>query len=246
MRFDGQVVFVTGGARGIGNAIVRRFADEGAVVLFTYKSNESAALRLEAELLAQGKRAKAVALDVCSHVQTLAAIDAAAREFGPIDVLINNAGVTEDGFLMFMEEPSWDKVIDTNLKGAYNCCKAVLPSMISKRRGVIINISSISALAGALGQTNYCASKAGLIGLTRALSREVAGKNIRVNAIAPGYIVTDMLEKVPERVRQQFVEKISCGRLGETDEVAKVVIFLASSDASYIYGQTIIVDGGII
>lgn len=179
-------------------------------------------------------------------MNTLAVIEEAVQEFGKIDVLVNNAGVTEDAFLMLMEESSWDKVINTNLKGAYNCCKAVLPSMISKRHGVIVNISSVSALAGASSQTNYSASKAGLIGLTRSLSREVSGKNIRVNAIAPGYIVTDMLGKVPDRVRRHFVDKIACGRLGEADEIAKVALFLASDDASYIYGQTIIVDGGMI
>ncbi|MCM3746411.1 3-oxoacyl-[acyl-carrier-protein] reductase [Paenibacillus pasadenensis] len=246
MRFDGQLVFVTGGARGIGQAIVKRFADEGASVIFTYRSSESAALQLEADLTAQGKQAKAVALDVSSHDAALAVVEAAVQERGPINVLVNNAGVTEDGFLMLMEESSWDNVIDTNLKGAYNCCKAVLPAMIGKRSGVIVNIASVIGMAGAASQTNYSASKAGLIGLTRALSKEVGGKGIRVNAIAPGYIATDMLEKVPERIRRQFIEKISCGRFGEADEVAKVALFLASSEASYIYGQTIVVDGGMI
>jgi 3-oxoacyl-[acyl-carrier protein] reductase len=246
MRFDGQVVFITGGSSGIGHAIVQRFAAEGATVLFTYKSSETAAIQLEAGIRSAGRKAKAIALDVSSHQDTMDVVEQAVQEFGPIEVLINNAGVTEDGFLMLMEENSWDKVIDTNLKGAYNCCKAVLPSMIGSRRGVIINISSVSALAGVKSQTNYSASKAGLIGLTRALSKEVAGKRIRVNAVAPGYIATDMLAKVPERIRQQFIQHIACGRLGEADEVAKAVLFLASEDASYIYGQTIVVDGGMI
>ncbi|ANY69442.1 3-oxoacyl-[acyl-carrier-protein] reductase [Paenibacillus sp. BIHB 4019] len=246
LKFADKVVFITGGARGIGYAIVQAFASEGATVLFTYKSSEDEAAELEASLQENGGKAKAFALDVSDHLNTLAVIEEAVQQFGKIDVLVNNAGVTEDGFLMLMEESSWDKVINTNLKGAYNCCKAVLPSMISKRRGAIVNISSVSALAGASSQTNYSASKAGLIGLTRSLSREVSGKNIRVNAIAPGYIVTDMLGKVPDRVRRHFVDKIACGRLGEADEIAKVALFLASDDASYIYGQTIIVDGGMV
>lgn len=246
MGNDGNVVFITGGTRGIGRAIVQGFVNKGSSVLFTYRNGAAEAVELESELREQGFTAKAFELDVTDHAWTISVIEKAVEEFGAIDVLVNNAGITEDSFLMMMQESSWDNVIDTNLKGAFNCCKAVLPYMIARKSGAIINISSVSGLYGISGQTNYSASKAGLIGFTRALSREVAGKNIRVNAVAPGYINTEMVRKVPERVRRHFVDKISCGRFGEADEVAKVVAFLVSSDANYIYGQTIIVDGGMI
>ena len=246
MKFENKIVLVTGGARGIGRAIVQAFAREGALVLFTYKDSEAGALQLEAELREAGGSCQSFALDVADHSAVQTVIEEAIGNYERIDILINNAGVTEDGFLMLMDEGAWDKVMDTNLKGAFNCCKAVIPSMLGNRRGAIVNISSISALTGVSSQTNYSASKAGLLGFTRSLSKEMAGKNIRVNAVAPGYIATDMLAKVPSRVRGQFMERIACGRVGSVDEVADVVLFLASEQASYIHGQTIVVDGGIL
>jgi len=246
VRFNEKRVFVTGGYRGIGAEIVRAFASEGAKVFFTYKSNQAEGVRFEQQLNKQGLFVKAYEMDVTDASQVTQVIEMVVEQFGPIDILINNAGITRDGFLLLMPEASWDEVIDTNLKGTYHCCKATLTSMISARSGVIINVSSVAGLVGVSSQTNYSASKAGLIGFTRSLSREVAKKNIRVNAVAPGYIATDMVEKVPERVRKGFVDKIANGRLGEPSEVAKVVTFLASDDASYIYGQTIVVDGGMI
>lgn len=246
MKFKDKVVFVTGGAKGIGRAVVLAFVAQGATVLFTYKSSEADAIELEYDLREKGMSVKTYKLDVSEHDNVLSVIEEAVREFGTIDILINNAGITDDGFLMLMDESSWDKVIDTNLKGAFNCSKAVLPIMINNKSGVIINISSVSAMTGASGQTNYSASKAGLIGLTRALSREVASKNIRVNAVAPGYIATEMLDKVPHHIRRHFIDKISCGRLGEVGEVAGVIVFLASCDASFIHGQTLVIDGGMI
>ncbi|EPY14031.1 3-oxoacyl-[acyl-carrier-protein] reductase [Paenibacillus alvei] len=245
MRFDGKVILITGGSRGIGAELVREFAEEGATVLFTYKNSHQKAEQLEQMLRSCGYIVKAFELDVSEGIQVNSMFEEAAQEFGTIDILINNAGITKDTFLMIMDEGAWDSVIDTNLKGAYNCCKAVLPIMIDARSGVIINVSSVSAISGIPGQTNYSASKAGLIGFTRSLSSEVASKNIRVNAIAPGCIITDMMDQVSDRIVRSYMNKIHCGRLGEAKEVAKVVKFLASDDASYIYGQTIVVDGGM-
>ncbi|WP_438431711.1 3-oxoacyl-[acyl-carrier-protein] reductase [Gorillibacterium sp. sgz500922] len=246
MRFEGKVVCVTGGARGIGKAIVTLFAKEGATVVFTYHDSKDTALQLEAELCRAGMRAQACHMDVTDTPNVKIVIDSVTDTYGRLDVLVNNAGVTQDGFLMFMGEDSWDHVVDTNLKGAYANSKAVLPVMLGQKAGVIINVSSIAGFMGTAGQTNYCASKAGLIGFTKALSKEVAAKNIRVNAVAPGYIQTEMLNKVPEPIRNKFKAIIPCSRIGQPEEVARVILFLASEDASYIHGQTIIVDGGIV
>jgi len=246
MRFDNKIVFVTGGSKGIGSAIVKSFAREGADVVFSYKSRKEESLKLEEELIANGLRAEACEMDVTDIESVNNTVNHICEKYGRIDILINNAGITEDCFLMIMSEKSWDKVIDTNLKGVFNSSKAVLPTMISSKKGVIINIASVAGLIGVTGQTNYCASKAGVIGLTRALAMEVAKKNIRVNAVAPGYIDTDMLEKVPKHISDNFKGSIPCKRIGRVDEVANVVLFLASEDASYIYGQTIVIDGGLI
>lgn len=246
MRFQDKVVFVTGGSKGIGSAIVKCFVSEGAVTVFTYKSRKEEALRLEEELAGGGARVEACAMDVTDAEAVNSVIEHVVEKYGRIDILVNNAGIVKDCFLMLMSEKVWDEVIDTNLKGVYNNCKAILPFMIKQKQGVIVNISSVSGLIGVTGQTNYCASKAGVIGLTRALAMEVANKNIRVNAVAPGYIDTEMLEKIPRHIVENFKAKIPCKRAGNTDEIAKVVMFLASEDASYIFGQTIVVDGGLL
>ncbi|SCX88225.1 3-oxoacyl-[acyl-carrier-protein] reductase [Paenibacillus polysaccharolyticus] len=246
MDFQNKIVLITGGSRGIGNEITRQFAFKGAVVIFTYSRSKDEATKLEAELCEKGCVCESILLDVTNHNKCMEAIEYITKKYKKIDVLINNAGVTDDSFLMFMDEMSWDSVINTNLKGTYNCSKAVIPSMLSEKEGVIINISSVSGQVGGSGQTNYSASKAGVIGFTKALSRELARKKIRVNSVAPGYIATDMLNKVPEKIKHGFKDKISVGRFGEAAEVAKVVLFLASDDASYIHGQVINVDGGIV
>ena len=246
MRFENKVVFVTGGSRGIGSAIVRAFANEGAIVAFTYKNGKEEALKLEEELTGSGCKTEACAMDVTDFENVNNCIESITEKYGRIDVLINNAGIIEDCFLMFMSENAWDNVVDTNLKGVYNNCKSVIPSMIKERHGIIVNISSVAGLKGVMGQTNYCASKAGIIGFTRALATELAGKNIRVNAIAPGYIETDMLARTPKQIRENIKGIIPCKRTGKAEEVARVVMFLASEDASYIFGQTLVVDGGLL
>ncbi|PEF55813.1 beta-ketoacyl-ACP reductase [Bacillus cereus] len=245
MSFLNKVVLVTGGAKGIGKEIVKHFAMRGAYVLFTYNNSEVDAINFETELRSQGLRIRRLRLDVTHHDSATQTIGNVVEEAGTIDILVNNAGTTVDNLLMFMDENSWDKVIDTNLKGTFTCSKAVIPFMISQKSGVIINISSVAGHMGVSGQTNYCASKSGINGFTKALSKELASKNIRVNSVAPGYISTEMLNKVPDKIRRHFKEKIACGRIGTAEEVAKVVLFLATDDASYIHGQTITVDGGI-
>lgn len=244
--FQNKIVLITGGSGGIGSAVVKRFATNGATVLFTYKSNEENAVMLEKELTEKNFVVSSIKMDITNSVQVRTIVQELYKKYGKIDVLVNNAGITEDGFLMLMDESSWNNVIDTNLKGSFLCCKEVLSCMISKKQGVIINIASVAGLMGVTAQTNYCASKFGVIGLTRALAKEVASKNIRVNAVAPGYIDTDMLKKVPAHIRDNFVETIPCKHLGNPDDVAKVVLFLASEDSNYIIGQTIVVDGGLL
>lgn len=246
MRFENKVVVITGGSKGIGRAIAKAFACEGATVAFTYKSQKEAALKFAEELADCGLKCEAYAMDVTDADNVRTTIDTIDEKYGRIDVLVNNAGITEDCFLMLMSENSWDSVINTNLKGVYNNCKTVVPKMIRQRQGVIINMSSVAGMKGVMGQTNYCASKAGIIGFTKSLSAELAGKNIRVNAIAPGYIDTDMLAKIPQKAFDNINKMIPCNRIGTVEEVAKVTLFLASDDAAYIFGQTIVVDGGLL
>lgn len=243
--FHEKVVIVTGGSGGIGSAIIRGFAKKRAKVYFTYKNNEEHAKALEDELNEFGN-VKSYKMDVIDGNEVKEVFQSIYKENGKIDILVNNAGVTNDGFLMLMSEENWDKVIDTNLKGVFTCSKAALPCMISKKKGVIINISSVAGLMGVSAQTNYCASKFGVIGMTRALAKEVANKNIRVNAVAPGYIDTDMVKKVPSHIRDKFVDSIPCKRMGTPENIADVVMFLASEQSSYIMGQTIVVDGGLL
>jgi 3-oxoacyl-[acyl-carrier protein] reductase len=231
---------VTGGSRGIGRAIVERFASLGARVFFTYHSAEEQAAQVASSTGAEALR--------CSQTDP-AAIEAAVARIlaaaGQIDVLVNNAGITSDQFLMLMPAQDWDKVLDTNLNGAFRWCKAVSRPMLGARRGVILNIGSISGLMGVMGQTNYAASKGALLAFSRALAAELGLKGIRVNAVVPGFIETDMTAKVPRQIRERNLERIVLKRFGKPSEVASVITFLASADASYIQGQTIIVDGGL-
>jgi 3-oxoacyl-[acyl-carrier protein] reductase len=235
-----QVVIVTGGSRGIGRAVVEKFRAQGARVYFTYHQNEAAAREVAAACGAEALQ--------CSQGDA-AAIDAAVQrvvtEAGRLDVLVNNAGITADQFLMLMPAEDWNKVIDTNLNGAFRWCKAVSRPMLMERRGTIINISSVSALVGVMGQTNYAASKGALLAFTRALAAELGGRGIRVNAVVPGFIETDMTAKVPRQIKQRSLERITLKRFGQAAEVAAAVAFLASDAASYILGQTLVVDGGL-
>jgi len=239
-EFQDQVVIVTGGSRGIGAAVVKRFAAGGAKVFFTYHQHPEAA-----NTLAAATGANAIQ---CSQTDT-AAVDAAVarvvEQAGKIDVLVNNAGITSDQFLMLMPEADWQRVLDTNLNGAFRWAKAVTRPMLMARRGCIINISSVSGIIGVAGQSNYAASKGGLIAFTRSMAAELAGKNIRVNCVVPGFIETDMTAKMPREIKRANVERTPLKRLGKPDEIAGVVAFLASADAAFIVGQTIVADGGL-
>lgn len=231
---------VTGGSRGIGRAIVERFAARGAKVYFTYHQNDEAAAQV-----ASATGAEAIK---CSQTDAEAigvTVDKIIAAAGKIDILVNNAGITADTFLMLMPAADWDRVLDTNLNGVYRWCKAVIRPMLGLRRGVIINVASIAGLVGVMGQTNYAASKGALLAFTRALAAELGGKNIRVNSVVPGFIETDMSALVPQQIKQKNLEHIVQKRFGKPEEVASVVTFLASDSASYIMGQSIVVDGGL-
>jgi len=239
-EFEGQVVIVTGGSRGIGRAIVERFAAQGARVFFTYNQNGEAAAQVAAAGPAEAL--KCSQNDAEAIAMTVERITGAA---GKIDVLVNNAGITADTFLMLMPPDDWNRVVDTNLNGAFRWCKAVSRPMLGARRGVIINLASIAGLVGVVGQTNYAASKGALLAFTRALAAELGGKGIRVNAVVPGFIETDMSARVPRPIKERNLEHIVLKRFGKPEEVASVVTFLASNSASYIMGQSIVVDGGL-
>ena len=239
MNFTDKIVVVTGGSRGIGKAIAESFLNDGATVIVTYKN------AIEEEYF-NGKNIKHHKCDVADAKAVAELVDALVKEFGKIDVLVNNAGITKDGLLMRMSEDDWNSVIDTNLKGVFNFTKAVSRPMMGKKTGKIINITSISGIIGNAGQANYSASKAGVIGFTKAVAKELASRNINVNAVAPGFIETEMTDKLNDDVKKNYLSSIPMKRFASTAEVANVVKFLASDDASYITGQTLCVDGGLV
>ena len=238
----GRVAFVTGGTRGIGLAIARALHEAGARVALTGRDADRAGA-VAREL---GERAVGFGCDVAVGEQVQAAIAAAEREAGPIDVLVNNAGLTRDNLLLRLSEADWDAVLDANLKGAFHATRAVLKGMMKRRSGRIINISSVVGLTGNPGQANYAASKAGLIGFTKSVAREYAGRGILANCVAPGFIETDMTAALPDEARATLLEDIALGRLGRADDVAGAVLFLASDLAGYITGQVLVVDGGMV
>ncbi|MEY9975857.1 3-oxoacyl-[acyl-carrier-protein] reductase [Lysinibacillus sp. RC79] len=246
MRLKGKVAIITGGSRGIGQAIVKKLAEEGAEIAFTYNSDKEAAEKTTKEFLQNGINIKAYQLDIKSLSQIKSFIKSVLDDFGRIDILVNNAGVTRDSYLMMMGEDAWNDVIDTNLTGLFYITKQVLPTMIRQKNGSVINITSVGGLIGVAGQTNYSAAKAGIIGLTHSLAKEISAKKIRVNAVAPGYVETDMLNKLTDELKEKYKETIPVKRFGRPEEIANVVAFLASDDASYIVGQTIVVDGGLL
>lgn len=246
MEGSDRVALITGASRGIGRAIASRLAQDGLAVVINYARSEAAAREVVEMVAAAGGRASSVQADVADFSQAGAMVERVVAEYGRLDVLVNNAGITRDGLLMRMSEEDWDAVLDTNLKGAYSCTRAALRAMLKRRHGRIINISSVAGLMGNAGQANYSASKAGLLGFTRAVAREVAGRNVTVNAVAPGYIETEIWSGVPEAAKAEFVKLIPMGRTGLPEEVAQVVSFLASDASSYMTGQVLCVDGGMV
>ncbi len=245
LSLEGKVAVVTGASRGIGRSIALELARRGAAVVVNYNRAAEKAQEVVEAIRSAGGQAEAFQANVAEFAQAKALIDFAIKTFGGIHILVNNAGITRDNLIMLMKEDDWDAVIDTNLKGTFNCSKAAVRPMMRKRWGRIINISSVAGQIGNPGQTNYSASKAGQIGFTKALAREVASRNITVNAIAVGYIETDIWEGVPEEAREQILNMIPLGRKGEPEEVAYAVAFLASDQAAYITGQVLGVNGGM-
>ena len=242
---EGKVALVTGAARGIGRAIALRFAEHGANVAFTYLSSSAAAESLVAEIEALGVRAVAYASNAADFDSAHKVVDAVLEQFGQIDILVNNAGQTKDGLMMRMSEEQWDSIINTNLKSAFNFTHAVTMPMARRRSGSIINISSVVGTNGNAGQCNYSASKAALIGLTMSMAKEMGSRGIRCNAIAPGFIATDMTDKLNDATKEAIIASVSLGRMGDVDEIANVALFLASDMSSYITGETLKVTGGM-
>ncbi|HEX9079487.1 MAG TPA: 3-oxoacyl-ACP reductase FabG [Desulfuromonadaceae bacterium] len=244
MTFSDQVALVTGASRGIGRAIALKLAGEGAFVIATATSEGGASATVEA-IVAQGGKGKAVRLDVSRPDEVEALFQTIAAEHGRLDILVNNAGITKDGLLLRMKEEEWDAVLDTNLKGAFLCTKAAAKVMTKARYGRIVNISSVVGEMGNPGQINYCASKAGMFGMTKSAARELAKRNVTVNAVAPGFIETDMTAVLPEKAREALLQQIPLERLGSPEDVANAVYFLVSPLAGYITGHVLSVNGGM-
>jgi len=244
-EFTGRAAIVTGGSRGIGRAIVEELARRGANVAFSFNQNREMADQLVTQIQSDGTRALAFQADVTDFAAAEAMVKAVKSEFGSVDYLVNNAGITRDKLIMMMSPDDWDAVVDTNLKGAFNVTKHAVSVMVRQRRGAILNIASISGVVGMAGQTNYSASKAGLIGFTKALAKEVGRRSVTVNALALGLIETDMTAALPDEYKQKMLEQIPLGRYGTVAEVARIALFLLSDDARYITGQVIQADGGL-
>lgn len=240
------VAVVTGGGRGIGRAVCLELARRGFNVVVNYAHSADAAEQTRAECAELGVQALAVKADVSDHDEAKGLIDATMVKFGRIDVLVNNAGITRDGLLMKMSPEDFDDVVRTNMTGAFNCMKHVSRVMLKARSGSIVNVSSIVGLTGNAGQVNYAASKAGVVAMTKSAAKELGSRGVRVNAVAPGYIQTDMTKDLPAEAVVAFADQIALKRLGEPEDVARVVAFLASEDAGYVTGQVICVDGGIV
>mgnify|MGYP001093517174 FL=1 len=245
MNFTGKTAIVTGGSRGIGRAVCLELAAGGANVVFCYAGNDAAAHKTAQDVEAAGGRALALRCDVSDAAQVDALVSAAEERFGRIDILVNNAGITRDNLLLRMSEAEFDMVVAANLKGAFLCMKAVSKRMLKQRCGRIVNLSSVVGLRGNAGQVNYAASKAGIIGMTKSLAKELASRGVTVNAVAPGFIETDMTAALSESARSAAQGSIPMGRLGTPEDVAKAVAFLAGDDAAYITGQVLAVDGGM-
>lgn len=243
---EGKTAIVTGASRGIGKAIAQKLASQGAAVVINYNGSEEKAQEAQREIQEKGGTASIYRCNVADYAQCEKFIQDVIQEYGSLDILVNNAGITKDGLLMKMAEEDFDKVIATNLKGAFNTIRFASRQMLKQRSGRIINMSSVSGVAGNAGQANYAASKAGLIGLTKAAARELASRGVTVNAIAPGFIETDMTDVLGDKVKEAAVAQIPLGRFGKPEQVAAAAAFLASEEAGYITGQTLHVDGGMV
>ena len=245
-KLTGKTAIVTGASRGIGAAIARRFAEEGANIVVNNSGSQDKAEAVVAEIEQAGGKAIAIKANVADADAVKSLADAAMKEFGSIDILVNNAGITRDNLMMRMKEDEWDDVINTNLKGVFLCTKAVTRQMMKQRAGRIVNIASIVGVMGNAGQANYVAAKAGVIGLTKTTARELASRGITANAVAPGFITTDMTEKLGDDVQSSMLAQIPLARFGAPEDVANAALFLASDEASYVTGQTLHLDGGMV
>lgn len=244
-RFENKIVLVTGAGRGIGASIAKRFASEGAEVIVNYSGNDEAAQKTVDEITATGGQAQKYKCSVNDSESVKVMIDEIIKKFGRIDILVNNAGITKDGLMLRMTDEDFDRVIDVNLKGTFNCTKYVSKYMLKQKSGKIINISSVVGLSGNAGQVNYSASKAGIIGITKSAAKEFSSRGITVNAVAPGYVDTDMTKVLSDNIRNEILKNIPLQRMGNVEDISNCVAFLASEDASYITGQVISVDGGM-
>jgi 3-oxoacyl-[acyl-carrier protein] reductase len=242
---EGKVALVTGGSRGIGRAIAISLAEAGANVVVNYAGNEAAAAEVAAHIESLGRKALIFKANVGSSAEVDAMVKQTLEVFGHLDILVNNAGITRDNLIMRMKDDEFDEVINTNLKGVFNCVRSVTRTMMKQRSGRIINISSVVGAMGNSGQANYVAAKAGVIGLTKSAARELASRGITVNAIAPGFITTDMTDKLSDEMKAQLLLQIPLARFGQPDDIARTVLFLASNEASYMTGQTLHIDGGM-
>lgn len=245
MELSGKVILVTGGSRGIGKSIVYKCAEAGAMVYFTYLGSQNKAQAIVDELKTKGYQVFALQADASNFQRAQEVVEEIIKNHQRLDVLINNAGITKDNLLLRLTEEQWDSVIDNNLKSAFNYCKAAIKPMLKQRDGVIINIGSVVGVSGNAGQANYAASKAGLIGLSQSIAKELGSRNIRCNVVAPGFIQTEMTENLPEQELQKWLSDIPLNRPGQVEDIANICVFLASNKASYITGQVIQVDGGM-
>ena len=243
---EGKVALVTGGSRGIGKAIALELAKGGATVVINYNGSRDKAMDLKQEIEGRGGRAEIYQCNVSDFAKCEELVHGIVKQFGSLDILVNNAGITKDGLLMKMSEEDFDRVVDVNLKGAFNTIRFASRQMLKQKSGRIINLSSVVGVAGNAGQANYASSKAGIIGLTKAAAKELASRGITVNAIAPGFIETDMTDALPEKVKEATVSQIPLGRFGRPQDVARLAAFLASEASGYITGQVIPVDGGMV
>jgi 3-oxoacyl-[acyl-carrier protein] reductase len=245
-KLNGKTAIVTGASRGIGRSIALMLANEGAKVVVNYSGSQAKAEEVVETIRQNGGEAIAIQANVSNSESVQAMVGEALAHFGSVDILVNNAGITRDNLIMRMKEDEWDDVINTNLKGVFLCTKAVTRQMMKQRSGKIVNISSIVGVAGNAGQANYVAAKAGVIGLTKTTAKELASRNINVNAVAPGFITTEMTDELPEDIKNQMLSQIPLSKLGNPEDVAKAVLFLSSSDSDYMTGQTLHIDGGMV